>query len=81
MANTAAPATTRYTITVDATEVLIYVYRTAGICGPAQFAPRPSTLDEVDEWIAAQRFTRTSGYRIDAAYDGLRLEADIAPRD
>jgi hypothetical protein len=68
---------TRYVAEIHDDCLMIYVYRHAGICGPAQNTGRPATLTEADEWLKAQGFVRAGDWTTGTTYKGLMLSAEL----
>lgn len=62
--------TTTYTVSVTPRfegltpkyDALVYVNRTAGVCGPFSEDHSCDSLDEVDEWLLAQGFVRSDEF-------------------
>jgi hypothetical protein len=62
----------------DAIDLVVRKRVPAGIDGPHGGADKVESLTEVERWLVAHSYQRVSNWRFVKAYDGLRLEADLA---
>jgi hypothetical protein len=69
---------TRYVAELHKDCLMIYIFRSAGICGPGQSVERPDNLTDADVWLKEQGFIRVSDWQVGDTYAGLMLSADLA---